>query len=129
MQAVNKAKSHISQKTTAAAPPPSTVKKFYTAKADGKIIKIYHADILYVEGLKEYVRFICQNGRYVVYESLKNLEVALPPEQFLRVHKSFIVAKNRVKAIQGNQLELEGQKIPISRGKKEEVVKAIFHER
>jgi DNA-binding LytR/AlgR family response regulator len=63
----------------------------------------------------------------VTLESLKNLEEYLPKGEFLRVHKSFIVAKKKVSALEGNLLEIEGQKIPISRTKRDEVVKAIFY--
>lgn len=130
LQAVNKAKSQLSLPNelvnSFTQPIISPSKTFYSAKADGKIIKLFHEDILYVEGLKEYVRFVCKNGKYVVYESLKNLEESLPDDQFLRVHKSFIVAKNKVTSLQGNLLEISNLKIPISRGKREEVQLAIF---
>ena len=84
-------------------------------------------DILYIEGLKEYVRFVCSgNRRYVTLESLRNLEEQLPAQQFSRVHKSYIVAKTKVSALDGNMLEIGTVKIPISRGKRDEVVADIF---
>ena len=129
LHAVNKAKDqmisqpiHILPVTQAS----SSMNTFYTAKADGKIIKIFHESILYIEGLKEYVRFVCKSGKHVVYESLKNLEESLPNDQFLRVHKSFIVSKDKVTSLQGNILEINNLKIPISRGKREEVQQLIF---
>jgi len=57
---------------------------------------------------------------------LKKLETSLPSPHFLRVHKSYIVAIQKVKALDGNQLEIESQKIPISREKREVVVAQIF---
>ena len=133
LQAVNKAKEQLQAKDKAlpaqtAAAENKVGKEFYTAKVDGKIVKIYLRDILYIEGLKEYVRFQCGKKRYVVYESLKNLEAALPSQQFLRVHKSFIVAKEKVQTVQGHLLSIGEQKIPISRQKREAVVKEIFGE-
>jgi len=80
-----------------------------------------------VEGLKEYVRFVCKEGRFVTLESLKNLETTLPEGQFIRVHKSFIVAKQYLQSVEGNQLAIGQQKIPISRSKKEAIVQAIFY--
>ena len=130
LQAVNKAKSQLNVLPDQPPKPdnltPQSSNDFYTAKADGKIIKLFHDDILYVEGLKEYVRFICKNGKYVVYESLKNLESKLPADQFIRVHKSYIVSLNKVTSLQGNQLEINKLKVPVSRGKREEIQKAIF---
>lgn len=126
LQSVNKAK----QLLRPLKQPNSTVmitKDFCSIKVDGKIVKLYYNDILYIEGLKEYVRFVCKEGRFVTLESLKKLEAILPNTQFIRVHKSFIVAKQYVQSVEGNQLAIGQQKIPISRGKKEAIVQAIFY--
>lgn len=101
-------------------------KDYLIAKVDGKIEKIFYKDIVVVEGMREYVKFICQHRNYIALESMKNLEDMLPEADFLRVHKSFIVAKERVQSLEGNQLLVEKLKIPISRERKEAVVKAIF---
>ncbi|MBI1226372.1 MAG: response regulator [Bacteroidetes bacterium] len=126
LQAVNKAKEHLKLRQPASAVSTPT-SAFLTAKVDGKIVKINYDDILFVEGLKEYVRFICKNGKYVTLESLKNLDEQLPTDRFMRVHKSYIVSKEKVQSILGNMLEIQAYKIPISRGKREEVVQAVFN--
>jgi two-component system, LytTR family, response regulator LytT len=138
LQAVNKAKDFLNKKE---APQYSAhfegqkseneaenAKEYMVAKVDGRIEKIFFNEIHYVEGLKEYVKIVCTARHYVVLESMKNLEeFILPTNDFLRVHKSYIVAKNRVKTLEGNQLDIGGKiKIPISRERKEEIVKAIF---
>lgn len=107
---------------------PQKSRDFFTIKVDGRLVKVLFADILFVEGLKEYVRIVCTDDRYVTYERMKNMEDLLPGPAFLRVHKSYIVAKDRVKALEGNQLVIGEHKIPISRSKREEVVQAIFLE-
>ena len=132
LQAVNKAKEQIAWRSNQHEPSlPSALERksrtFFTIKVDGKVVKIEYDNILYIEGLKEYVRIVCKKGRFVTLESLKNLEEYLPKGEFLRVHKSFIVAKKKVSALEGNLLEIDGQKIPISRTKRDEVVKAIFY--
>lgn len=134
LQAVNKAKEQLvnrqESKGSLLNPPfekdTEREKAFFTIKVDGRLQKIVLTDILFIEGLKEYVRIHCSKKRYVTLESLKNLELSLPEEQFLRVHKSFIIAKDKVEALEGNLLEIQQHKIPISRGKREEVRKAIF---
>ena len=93
---------------------------------DGNPTKVHFNDILLVEGLKEYIRIVCRNARLITYERLGKLEDLLPSDQFLRVHKSYIVAKDKVEALEGNRLVIENHKIPISRTKKERVVDAIF---
>ena len=132
LQAINKAKEQIRFREGAvpasAIVVPEKSKDFFSVKVDGKIKKVNFGDILYIEGLKEYVRIVCGNERLVTLESLKNLEELLPEGEFLRVHKSYIVAKTKVQGLEGNMLEIGKQKIPISRSKREEVVKTIFYE-
>ncbi|WP_456437030.1 LytR/AlgR family response regulator transcription factor [Psychroserpens sp.] len=100
-------------------------KVFITIKTEGKTVKLFIDDILFIEGMKEYIRFRCENENYMVFERMKNIEKLLP-DNFIRVHKSFIVAKDKVVACNGNQLEIGTYKIPISRDKKEYVITAVF---
>ncbi|HMQ49509.1 MAG TPA: LytTR family DNA-binding domain-containing protein [Saprospiraceae bacterium] len=128
LQAVNKARDWIAKEMPPQNMPlasqPGTAS--FSFKADGKIIKLHFSDILFVEGLKEYVRIVCKKEKYVTLESLKNLEEILPATDFIRVHKSYIVAQQHVSALDGNLLELAGYKIPISRNRREEVIQHIF---
>ena len=127
LQAVNKARQLLS--TTQATTSNTTLidTDFFSIKVDGKIVKLFYDDVLYVEGLKEYVRFVCKEARFVTLESLKNLETILPQDRFIRVHKSYIVAKQYVQSVEGNQLSIGQQKIPISRNKRETIIQAIFY--
>ena len=96
-------------------------------KVDGQYRKLPLDTILYIEGLKEYVRIVCKNGqKYVILESLQYLERTLPADRFMRVHKSYIVAMNAVTALDGYKLALEDTEIPISRSKKEEIKLRLF---
>lgn len=130
LQAVNKAKDQLELRRpaldqTAALPVQEQASTFFTAKVDGKIQKIYYREILFIEGMKEYVRVHCTSGRYVILERLHYLEAQLPAE-FVRVHKSYIVAKHQVQSLEGNLLQLGPHKIPLSRSRREEVLRAIF---
>ncbi len=100
--------------------------EFLSFKADGKHIKVKLDQILFIEGLKEYVKIICKDGYHVVLESLRNLEENLPAHRFIRVHKSYIVNIEKVGSIYGNTLEIGENEIPVSRDKKESVMKIIF---
>ena len=132
LQAVNKAREQLDYSGRAGKQAqlvlPGESRDFFSIKVDGKVVKVRFADILFIEGLKEYVRFVCRDARHVTLESLKNLEELLPADNFLRVHKSYIVAKDKVQSLNGNMLEIGQFKIPISRSKREEVVQAIFFE-
>lgn len=103
-------------------------KKFINVKADHKIYKIPFEEIRYVEGLKEYVSFFTNDQRIIALESLKKLELLLPDSQFMRVHKSYIIAIDKVRALEGNLLEIEDKKIPIGKTYRQEVIKKIFGE-
>ena len=121
----NKAKEFLNKNQ-----PPSVVdvqKAFITMKVDGKIEKITIKDILYIEGLKEYIKIVTSSRQYVTLESMKNMEETLLAYEFIRTHKSYIVSKSKVQSLDGNLLDLGAKiKIPISRERKEDVVKAIF---
>lgn len=125
VQSVNRARALFSAPSVPIIPKVS--RDYFSVKAEGKVVRIQFEDILFIEGLKEYVRIVCLDARHITLASLKDLEGLLPSDHFLRVHKSFIVAKNKVQALDGNQLEIGVHKIPISRSKREEVVQAVFY--
>ncbi len=106
--------------------PDENEELFMIIKSDGKFSKINLNDILYIEGLKEYVKIICKEKKYVILESLKNMEEQLPSSHFLRVHKSYIVSKSKVTDKEGFFIFLRKIKIPISRKKKIEIMKELF---
>jgi DNA-binding LytR/AlgR family response regulator len=128
LQAINKAKELYNKVNSN---PESVLElnsqDFIIIKSEGKTIKVFYEDILFIEGMKEYIRFRCQDASYMVFERMKNIE-ALLPKSFIRTHKSFIVSKDKVVACIGNQLEIGSYKIPISREKKEAVLALIFKE-
>ncbi len=129
LQAVHKAKQQLFlRKQSTQLIVPTNSRDYFSIKVDGKIVKVYFRDIRYIEGLKEYVRIVCSNARHVTLESLKNLEELLPEDNFIRVHKSFIVAKDKVDSLNGNLLEVGDQQIPISRSRREEVIDWIFYQ-
>lgn len=122
--AVEKARAILRQR---AAETPDTPQGTLIVKADRAWVKIPFGDIRYIEGWKEYVKIFIEKEKMVTLESLNNLEATLPESHFLRVHKSFIVAKNRVQKMEGDALVLmDGSRIPVARARKKEVVGALF---
>jgi len=99
---------------------------FLLIRADGITSKVPFAEILYVESDREYVKVFTTSKRYFYLETMKNLETLLPSSDFIRVHKSFIVAKHRVKSIEGNLLDIGSAKIPVSREKRTMILGEIF---
>jgi DNA-binding LytR/AlgR family response regulator len=95
-------------------------------RADRKNIRILLDDILYLESLKDYVRIATPQGKITTKDSITHFEEILPPAQFLRVHRSFMVAKNKITAHSADGLEIGKIQIPVGRMYKMEVEKAIL---
>lgn len=97
-----------------------------TLKSEHRVHKVNYDNILYIEGLKEYVIFHLKEGkRIITLEALKNLEEQLPGN-FMRIHRSYIINKNDVKSLYGNMVEIGDQKIVIGKTFKEKVIDQLF---
>lgn len=94
-------------------------------KSDRKTIKIPVDDILYVEGVKDYVKIVLTNQKIMTKISIGNFLKNLPSTHFLQVHKSFVVAKNKITAYTAHDVEINGLEIPIGRIYKESFLKEM----
>lgn len=94
---------------------PAQINDFIFIKGDtkNKFIKVNYNEILYIEGLKNYVSVYTANQRIVTYQALRELETQLPQPPFYRVHKSYIVSLEKIKMVDGNALYIGEQTIPI----------------
>jgi len=98
---------------------------FIYVKENKKIIKIYLKEIHFIEGLNEYIRIHTDTRRVVIKSSLQAIEKKLPPELFIRVHKSYIVSIPRIRAFNATTIELENAKVRIGRNYKNQVFSAL----
>ncbi len=129
MKAVNK----VSEKIGSKGPDSGNVVEmegdFFFVKADKKLIKVDFDEILYIEGLKDYVIIRQEAGRVITLQTMKSLESKLPESTFKRVHRSYIVNINKINAVVGNMLELteKGQTkhIPIGKNYREDLLNII----
>jgi DNA-binding LytR/AlgR family response regulator len=80
---------------------------FVKVEQKGKFMKVNYKDILYVEGLKNYVSIITNEDRIVCYLTVSDMENKLPADRFVRIHKSYIVSIDKVTAIEGNEVVLK----------------------
>lgn len=85
------------------APPPDNY-IFVKTESKGKMRKVAFDDIVYVEGLKNYVSIYTEQERIITLLNVKDLQDRLPATQFMRVHKSYIVSLDKIKALDGNQI-------------------------
>jgi len=106
-----------------------TSPNFLFVKADYKLYKINLKDILYVEGLKDYVKVYVSEKPIVTQISMKALEEKLPSQDFIRVHRSFIVAFDKIDFIQKHMLTIGKKEIPISEHYRDQLFKIINYEK
>ncbi len=102
---------------------------FIFVKADKKFVKIKYIDILYIEGLKDYVIIKTNNGRVITLQTMKSLEAKLPLKYFKRIHRSYIVGLEKINAIVGNQVEViekgKPKLLPIGKNYRDELLELI----
>jgi DNA-binding LytR/AlgR family response regulator len=92
-----------------------TVLPFLYFRADRKMVKVLFNDILYIEGLNDYIKIITTNKTIVTKHLLASLEEMLPHNEFVRTHKSFIVAINKIESFNADTVEIRQKEIPIGR--------------
>ncbi|GAB3727686.1 LytR/AlgR family response regulator transcription factor [Spirosoma lituiforme] len=98
-------------------PPAEPADDYLFMKVEYQLVRIAHNDILYIEGLKDYVKVYRHSEPdkpLLSLTSLKSLEEKLPASQFMRVHRSFIVALNRIGAFTKNSVQIGSTVIPVS---------------
>ena len=98
---------------------------YFFIKCGSKYEKIHFADILYVQGTQNYVSIYTLKGKYLTLLYLKNLEENLDSQCFIRVHKSYIVAIDKIEGIEGNEIFIQSYRIPISRNYREQVIEQV----
>ena len=102
---------------------------FFFVKCDYKYERIYFDDILYIQGLQNYITIYTRKGKYITLLPLKNVEENLNAQLFIRVHKSYIVAIPKIEAIENNEIIIQSARIPISRNYREKVLGQVVANR
>jgi len=110
LKAVNKV---IEKLNNSSLPKKEEIDAFIFFKSDKKIHKVDLESIQYIEAVGDYMKVITDSGQLLINETMKNLQEELPDRAFIRVHKSFIISRNRIKFIEGNYIQVENKSIPI----------------
>jgi len=102
---------------------------FIFVKADKKLVKVKYDDILYIEGLKDYVIIRMDADRVITLQTMKSLESKMPQDRFKRIHRSYIVNLDRINAIVGNMVEViekkETKHLPIGKNYRDELLEIV----
>ncbi len=102
---------------------------YFFIKCGSKYEKIFFDDILYIEGMQNYVTIYSARGKYFTMLSLKSLEEKLPQDSFIRAHKSFLAAISKIDGIEGGELFISNSRIPISRSYRHQVIERVVSKR
>jgi len=126
LKAVNKLKQQQDGTITASSAANLPGERLYIFFNVGKKrVKIYLDEILYIESLREYVRISTPDKSILTKFQLSEIEGLLAKNNFLRIHRSFIVAKDKIEAFTATDVEISGKQIPIGRSYKELVIAVL----
>ncbi|GAA4377617.1 response regulator transcription factor [Hymenobacter koreensis] len=122
LQAVNKVRSQVtvpaaSAATLAPEPAPQPARTLPDAmfvKNEHRLQRVAFDDILYIEGMKEYLMiYTADGGKILTLQSFRRVEEVLPPQRFARIHKSFVVALPRIEHVERGKVQVAGRLLPI----------------
>ena len=100
-------------------------RRFFFVKTDYKIEKVFFEDVLFIEGMRDYRNIQTESRKILTLQTFGDLEKELPDSLFSRVHKSFMVALNKIDLIERNRIKIKDKMIPISETYKENFFKKI----
>ncbi|MDQ7947436.1 MAG: LytTR family DNA-binding domain-containing protein [Pedobacter sp.] len=134
-KAVEKVHGQFQKAEPAPAPEPASVgpanataapiQDFIFVKTEHKIQKIELQDILYIEGLKDYISIYTKNERVITLQNMKKMEETLPKGEFIRVHKSYIISIDKIESIERSRISIASKVIPIGDTYRDEFFKLI----
>jgi DNA-binding LytR/AlgR family response regulator len=117
-QAVHKAYEFINNKTEPQA-------DYIFVKTEYRVEKIDLAEIMYIEGMKDYLKIVTLKKNILTLLSFKKVMDALPPAKFLRIHNSYIIAIDKITSIERDRVKIGEAMIPVSKGYKQEFYQSI----
>jgi DNA-binding LytR/AlgR family response regulator len=125
LKAVNKAHELFAHRSNPQSPPPSL--DYLFVNAEYNLVKINVRDVVYIEGLKDYIKIYLNNVQRPVITrmSMKSIVEKLPVDKFVRVHKSFIVSLDKIISIRKGKISIGGVQVPISEHYKENLHRFI----
>lgn len=121
LQAVERAQANLSKKEPAAEP------KFIFVKTEYRLEKVLLGDVLYIEGMRDYRRIHTTEKRIMTLQTFKDFEQEIPPGILCRVHKSYMVALDKIDSIERDRIRIRETLIPISDSYRKEFFERINH--
>jgi DNA-binding LytR/AlgR family response regulator len=95
---------------------------FIFVRSDRKMVKIVFSEVYYIESLGDYLKIHFKEKYILTRQTLSSIEMQLPPKEFIRIHRSFIINLYRIHSFTNEQIEIKKESLPISRGYKKDVL-------
>lgn len=127
LNASTKARNYFESQQTVSVSKSEKKQEFFFVKSEYKQIKINFSEILYIEGLKDYVKIYLKDNPKPILTlmSLKKLEEELPSENFMRIHRSFIIGLDKIETIERNHIVIGKERIAIAPNYKDSLMEYI----
>lgn len=129
LKAALKAKGHYELRQQKIVTENATPEDHFFIKEDSRLTKILFGDILFIEALQNYVSIHTTEKKHITYLTFSAIEAYLPQEQFIKIHKSYIIAIARVDSIESAEVRIRQHAIPISRNLKDAVLQKLLGNR
>jgi len=111
------------------ASPANTSTDHFYVKCNGKVTRVNYDELLYIEGMSNYITLYTTTGKLVVYLTIKGILEKLPSKNFVQVHKSTVINLDKINSIDGNMLYMGEHKITIGANFSDEALKRILGDR
>jgi DNA-binding LytR/AlgR family response regulator len=119
LESIQKTRTRREEAESATGPGPIFI------KVDGKLVRLNSEDVLYIESMGDYVRFITKDRKYVTHNTIKNIEARVDALRFMKVHRSYIVNLSHVDDLQDGMVVVKGTTIPVSKAHKSRIRQQI----
>ena len=105
--------------------PGQNSKKDIVIKSNGNYVRLDYNDILYVEGMGDYVKYVTPDKTYIAHSTLRAVEDTVGKDNFLKVHRSYIVNIKKINHLTDNNIHINGVSIPVSKANKAELLEKL----
>jgi len=107
------------------AEPGGRDRDYFFVKSNYKMVKVNYDDILYIEGLSEYIIIKTKTSNIITLQSFKNIEKTLPETEFVRIHKSYLISLSKIECIDGQSVIIAKKELPIGSKYKDNFFKIV----
>lgn len=129
LQAASKAKAQFKYLQQEQDPPAKTKDDHFFVKCNQKYEKIFFEDILFIQGMQNYVSIHTLKGKYMTLLTLKDILQKLEGQAFMRVHKSYIIATSKIESVESHELIINAIPIPLSRNYRDELLERVVEKK